>query len=289
MAEIVEAIGVTHNPFLPREFRENPDSEPGIRAAYDNFLLMRKKLSRAKPDVIIVVASDHLNQWFMDNMPPFLIGKAPIARGPFPHEVRAHKLSEYRVDIDQDVARALLRGGLERGVDFAFSDEFTVDHAFTMPLELIRPEMDIPIVPFFTNTIALPLPPARRFYDVGFTLRAIIEDLAADKRVAVIASGHTSLDVGGPKTNQSVDPEFDRQMMAAITHGDTEAAVTGASWERMFAAGNQTPGFLNFILLFGLARGKPASYTALNPCRYAASPFMTWEPEVAQYEPLPSR
>jgi hypothetical protein len=41
-ASIVEIIGVTHNPFLPREFCENPVSEPGIRAAYDNFLLMRK-------------------------------------------------------------------------------------------------------------------------------------------------------------------------------------------------------------------------------------------------------
>jgi len=152
-----------------------------------------------------------------------------------------------------------------------------IDHAFTMPLELIRPEMDIPIVPIFTNTIALPLPPSRRFFDVGITIRSILDDIPAVKRVAVIASGHTSLDVGGPKTNQSVDPEFDRQMMASIAEGDKEAAITGAAWERMFGAGNQTPGFLNFILLFGLARGRPASFTALNPCRYAASPFMTWE------------
>ena len=277
MAELVEAIGVTHNPFLPSEFRENPDSEPGIRAAYDNFLLMRKKLDQAKPDVIIVIASDHLNQWFMDNMPPFLIGKAPKVCGPFPHEIRAHNLSEYRVDIDRDVARDILRGGLERGVDFAFSDEFMIDHAFTMPLELIRPEMDIPIVPIFTNTIALPLPPSRRFFDIGITIRSILDDIPAVKRVAVIASGHTSLDVGGPKTNQSVDPEFDRQMMSSLANGDSEAAIKGAAWERMFAAGNQTPGFLNFILLFGLAHGRPASFTALNPCRYAASPFMTWE------------
>ncbi|MGH7887832.1 MAG: 2,3-dihydroxybiphenyl 1,2-dioxygenase, partial [Candidatus Binatia bacterium] len=261
MANIVEVIGVTHNPFLPREFRENPDSEPGIRAAYDNFLLMRKKLEEARPDVILVFASDHLNQWFMDNMPAFLIGKAPIANGPFPHEAKIHKLSEYRTAIDVDLARALLRDGFSRGVDFSFSDEFLVDHAFTMPLELIRPEMDVPIVPVFTNTIALPIPPARRFYEVGLTIRSIIDDLPADKRIAVIASGHTSLDVGGPKTNQSVDPEFDRQMMAWIAAGNCEAVIGEATWERMFGAGNQTPGFLNFILLLGLVRGIPATYT----------------------------
>lgn len=277
MARIVEVIGVTHNPFLPKEFRENPDSEPGIRAAYDNFLLMRKKLARAKPDVIIIFASDHLNQWFMDNMPPFLIGKAAVARGPFPHEARIHKLSEYHAEIDGDLARGLLRGGLDRGVDFSFSDEFTIDHAFTMPLELIRPEMDLPIVPVFTNTIALPLPPARRFYEVGLAIRSIVDELPSNKRVAVIASGHSSLDVGGPKTNQSVDPEFDRQMMGWIGEGNSDAVVREATWERMFAAGNQTPGFSNFILLLGLTGGIPASYVALNPCRYAASPFMTWD------------
>lgn len=281
VAKIVQILGVTHNPFLPREFRENPDSEPGIRAAYDNFLLMRKKLAEAKPDVIVVFASDHLNQWFMDNMPSFLIGKAPFAKGPFPHEARVHKLGEYHTEIDGDLARALLRGGLDRGVDFSFSDEFMIDHAFTMPLELIRPEMDIPIVPVFTNTIALPIPPSRRFYDIGMTIRSIIDELPSPKRIAVIASGHTSLDVGGPKTNQSVDPEFDRQMMGWIAQGNSEAVVREATWERMFGAGNQTPGFLNFILLVGLMRGLPASFTALNACRYAASPFMTWEPREA--------
>lgn len=277
MAKIVEVIGVTHNPFLPREFRENPDSEPGIRAAYDNFLLMRNKLQEAKADVIVVFASDHLNQWFMDNMPPFLIGKAPLARGPFPHEIKVHKLSEYRAEVDVDLANALLHGGLNRGVDFSFSDEFIVDHAFTMPLELIRPDKDLPIVPVFTNTIAPPIPPGRRFYEVGLAIRSIIDDFPADKRVAVIASGHTSLDVGGPKTNQSVDPDFDRQMMGWIGEGNAAAVIREATWERMFAAGNQTPGFSNFLLLLGLVRGIPASYTALNPCRFAASPFMTWD------------
>jgi hypothetical protein len=75
-----------------------------------------------------------------------------------------------------------------------------------------------------------------------------------------------------------VDPEFDREMMAWIAQGNSEAVIREATWERMFGAGNQTPGFSNFILLLGLVQGVPASYTALNTCRYAASPFMTWEP-----------
>jgi protocatechuate 4,5-dioxygenase beta chain len=279
MAKLVEIIGVTHNPFLHRLFREDPDCEPGIRAAFDNFSLMRKKLKQAKPDVLIVVATDHLNQWFMDNMPPFLVGKAPVADGPFPQEVRNHKLTEYHTTIDVPLAKTLIREGYQKGVDFAFSDEFIVDHAFTMPLSLIRPEMDLPIVPIFTNSIAPPIPPAQRFYDVGLAIRSIIDELPSDQRVGVIASGHASLDVGGPKTNQSVDPEFDRRMMAWIAEGNAKALIRDATWERLCEAGNVTPGFINFVLLVGLARGAPGSYVKLNPCRFAASPFMTWEPE----------
>ena len=278
MANIVEIIGVTHNPNLIPAFKDNPDSEPGIRAALDNFGLMRRKLAQAKPDVLIVIASDHFNQWFMDNMPPFLVGKAPSSHGPAPHELRAFRLMEYHTKIDTDLAKVLIEEGFHKGVDFGFSDEFLIDHAFTMPLSLIRPEMDVPIIPIFTNVMAPPIPPAQRFYDVGLAIRAVIDELTSDKRIGVIASGHTSFDIGGPSLTPSVDPEFDRQMMAWIREGNPAAVIREATWERMHEAGNVTAGFCNFILLQGLARGVPPSFLDLNPCRYAASPFMTWEP-----------
>lgn len=278
MAKLVEMIGVTHNPNLIPAFQEDPDSEPGIRAALDNFGRMRKKLAQARPDVLIVIASDHLNQWFMDNMQAFIIGKAPSTHGPFPDELRTFKLSAYRATVDMELAKVLIKQGFRKGVDFGFSDEFVIDHAFTMPLSLIRPEMDIPIVPIFTNVMAPPIPPAQRFYDVGLAIRTIIDELPSGKRVGVITSGHTSFDIGGPSLNRSVDPEFDSQMMAWIREGNAGAVIREATWERMHQAGNVTSGFSNFIMLFGLARGVPPSFLDLNPCRYAASPFMTWEP-----------
>jgi len=49
---------------------------------------MQKWMAQADPDSLVVIGSDHLNQWFMDNMPAFSIGKAGVATGPFPHEQR---------------------------------------------------------------------------------------------------------------------------------------------------------------------------------------------------------
>src|SRR5690349_2428926 len=124
MAKLVEIIGVTHNPVLPGIFRHRMDEDPALRPASDNFAVMREKLAAARPDVIIVAAGDHLNQWFMNNMPPFVIGKAPLARGPFPHELRSHDLQPYQVEVDVGTAETLLTQGYAQGVDFSFSDEF---------------------------------------------------------------------------------------------------------------------------------------------------------------------
>src|SRR6266511_3391684 len=187
MAKLVEIMGITHSPNFPGQIA-GPDPEPAILEAARDYELMRKRMAGCRPDLLVVIASDHLNQFFMDNMPAFLIGKAPKAEGPFPHELRTFGIAPYRADVDVDVARSLLQLAPKMGVDFSFSDEFRIDHAFTVPLNFIRPEMDLPIVPIFTNVMAPPVPPARRFYELGNALRKMIAELPADKRVGVLSS-----------------------------------------------------------------------------------------------------
>ena len=281
MARLVEIIGVTHNPFLPKQFQDDPNVEPGVAQALENFTLMRKKLSDARPDVLIMVGCDHLNQFFMDNMPAFIVGKAPSTHGPFPEEERDFKLSEYRAAVHVEMAKTLVREGFREGVDFAFTDELRIDHSFTVPLSFLRPEMDLPIVPVSTNVIAPPIAPAQRFHDVGVAIADIVERLPSEQRVAVLASGHVSFDVGGPKLRGgSTDPEFDRRMLAMIAEADIATLVREATWERLVQVGNATPGFMNYVLLLGVARDQRPSFIDYNPSRrYAGSPFMSWEPE----------
>jgi protocatechuate 4,5-dioxygenase beta chain len=117
------------------------------------------------------------------------------------------------------------------GVDFSFSDEFRIDHAFTVPLNFIRPEMDLPIVPIFTNVMAPPVPPAQRFYEVGKAIRRTIQELPAKKRVGVLSSGHLAIEIGGPKEGRSSsDPEFDRRMMNLVGRGDVDTVIAEATW-----------------------------------------------------------
>lgn len=243
---------------------------------------MRKKLSDARPDILIVVGCDHMNQFFMDNMPAFIVGKAPATHGPFPEEERDFKLGEYRAAVHVETAKTLVREGFLEGVDFAFTDELRIDHSFTVPLSFLRPEMDLPIVPISTNVIAPPIAPAQRFHEVGLAIAAIVDRLPAELRVAVLASGHVSFDVGGPKLRGgSTDPEFDRRMLGMIAEADVSSLVREATWERLVRVGNATPGFMNYVLLLGAAQDRRPSFIEYNPSRrYAGSPFMSWEERV---------
>lgn len=278
MAELVEIMGISHSPNFPGQIAQtNP--EPAITEAARDYELMRQRMAGTKPDAMIVIASDHLNQFFMDNMPAFLIGKAPRAEGPFPHEMRTFGIAPYRADVEVDMAKSMLQLAPKMGVDFSFSDEFRIDHAFTVPLNFIRPEMDLPIIPIFTNVMAPPVPPAKRFFEVGKALRKIIDALPSNKRVGVLSSGHLAIEIGGPKEGRSSsDPEFDRRMMNLLGHGEVENVIREATWDKMMASGNVTPGFLNFVLLMGLADGMPPSVWGVRfPKSKGSVPYMAWD------------
>jgi protocatechuate 4,5-dioxygenase beta chain len=280
MAELVEIIGITHNPFLPNMLKL-ADQDPVLQEIAADYALMRERLAQARPDVLVVIASDHLNQWFMDNMPAFLVGKAPRTEGPFPHEQRNFGIAPYRATIDTALAKWFVAEGFGEGVDFAFSDEFTIDHAFTVPLNFVRPEMDLPIVPIWTNVMAPPLPPAERFYIVGQALGRLIARAPSKQRVAVVTSGHLAVEVGGPKpyTSGSTDEDFDRKMMAFIEAGDVKSVLRDSTFERLLQAGNVTPGFLNYVMLMGVAEGRKPSAIALRfPSGTTAVYYMEWAP-----------
>jgi protocatechuate 4,5-dioxygenase, beta chain len=278
MAKLVGIYGLTHNPYLPRLIQA-PDAEEAVRKGAEDYEGLRHRLAALRPDVLLVVASDHLSQWFMDNMPAFCIGKGTVAEGPVPHEKRVFGLAPYRAAVDDELATDLLRQGYRHGVDFAFSQEFVIDHAFTVPLGYLRPEQDLPIVPLWTNVMAPPLPPAERFYTVGQTIREIVEALPSSQRVGVVSSGHLSVEIGGIKTSDAAaDAEFDQRMMDLIAAGEAQTVVREATYERLMRAGNVTPGFLNYVLLMGLAGGQKPAATGLRFNNVTASiHYMAWE------------
>ena len=69
-------------------------------------------------------------------------------------------------------------------------------------------------------------------------------------------------------------------MMELIGAGDWQTVVEEATWERMLRAGNFAAGFLDFVLLMGVARGASptkAGLTYLGGEFSASMPHMAWD------------
>jgi protocatechuate 4,5-dioxygenase beta chain len=278
MAQIVSIIGITHNPFMPRLFKQ-PQRPPGCDKVIERIEMMRKKLDDAKPDVLIAIGNDHLHQFFMDNMPAFMIGKMEQYDGTFHDEIREFGLPTCKLAGDPELSDAIMEGAFDRGVDFAYSNELTIDHSIIVPMLFVRPEMDIPIVPILTNCIAPPMPRPKRFYEVGKAIRAAIDSLSSNKRVGVLVSGHLSLEIGGPKQFERhlTDPNFDADAVGWIVNGDIQSAAEGCTPEKLMNAGNMTTGYLNFLMMMGVANASKPSYAEGLDAGFPAIPFFSWD------------
>ncbi|WP_428152414.1 hypothetical protein [Brevundimonas sp.] len=276
MAKLVHLSVVPHDPILPGAARGVREASPDARRLLDGIARMRSGLEASRPDCIVMAGSDHLCQFFMDNMPPFLIGKAERISGPPAYEQADFNLEPYDAPIEGRLARRILTQGFEHEIDFAYSDEFVVDHAFSVPLNFMRPQGDLPVVPIFLNFLAPPVPPARRYRKVGGIVRKIIEEWDEPLRVAVIATGHMTNGVGGPymmRHAQQPESDWDRTIDRLMFNNDVDGIVAHSSWEEMYAQGNNTPGFLGFVFAYGVANGAPYSWKDYVPSTH--QPLMT--------------
>ena len=78
VAEIVGALGVPHTPYYPALVeREGPECETARL-----FAAVTKELEAMRPDLIVMYDTDHLNTFFLDNLPVFAIGVTGEFRGP---------------------------------------------------------------------------------------------------------------------------------------------------------------------------------------------------------------
>ncbi|MSQ27370.1 MAG: extradiol ring-cleavage dioxygenase [Dehalococcoidia bacterium] len=207
-----------------------------------------------------------------------MVVKADRVAGPWRWE-REGGIPSYEAAVDVGLAKAIVRGGFNHSVDFSFSDEYKLDHAFCVPLSFVRPEADLPLAPILCNVMAPPVPPARRFFEVGTRLRKIIEAYPEDLRVGVVCTGHLSLEIGGPtgSGNSAPDPEFDDAAVDLIGRGDVDGVLREFTPERMMRAGNYTAGVLNFVALMGLAEARPAGHAECVHSDILSVPFFAWD------------
>lgn len=282
MATVVAVIASTHHPFYYKASTATGEDRPPFADEWTRKILaFRETLTRANPDVLVMVGSDHFHQLWLDNMPQFLVGKAPFYDANWYNEEREFGLPRMLLKGQEDLSSHILRAGLDEGFDLAFSNELRIDHSITCPIITLRPEADLPIVPIYTNIFAPPLPQPSRFVKLGETIRKIVEQWPSHLRVAIVGTGHLSLELGGPRQfgPHGPDPEFDRRAVEWIATGDLDNCVREVTLDSLHAPGNATHGFMDFMLMMGVAgAGAKADHVDTLDLFHTMEAYFTWYP-----------
>ncbi len=283
MAPLAAVLASTHHPFFLKATELTPVDQRIPQAAEWKHKVerYRETLTAAQPEVLVMVGADHFHQLFLDNYPAFLIGKQPSYDATFYNEEREFSIPKYVLEGHEDLSGYMLQGLLDRGFDFAVSRELKLDHSIICPIITTRPQADLPVVPIYTNIFAPPLPSPKRFWDLGRAIREIIDAYPSSRRIAAIGTGHLSLELGGPLQfgEHGPDPDFDRRAIDWLASGDIDGILTNVTHDSMSASGNATHGFMDLILMLGIAGPSAADYVDHLDLYHTMEAYFTWYPE----------
>ncbi|NDK32549.1 DODA-type extradiol aromatic ring-opening family dioxygenase [Nesterenkonia haasae] len=288
MAELTAVLASTHHPFYYKATTSPEEQRPPYAGAWQRKVeAYRATLTAAEPDILVMVGADHFHQLWLDNYPQFLIGQQEVYDATFYNEEREFGIPTFRLDGEVEFSRFMHRELMGADFDFAVSHELKIDHSIICPIITVRPDADLPIVPIYTNIFVPPLPSPKRFYDLGRAIRRVIDAYPTDKKVAAIGTGHLSLELGGPRQfgEHGPDPLFDAAAIEWLSTGNAETILANVTHETMSQAGNATHGFMDLLLMMGIAgEGEHADYVDQLDLFHTREMYMTWYPNRNQQQ-----
>lgn len=229
------------------------------------FATLRKDLEDARPDVLIVVANDQFVNFFWNNIPTFFVTVGDEVDGQF---TRHH----FHYRNHKDLGKAIVRAGMERGIDFSYGEKIELQHTQNVPLYFLLREPKIPILPIYVNTWVDPAPSPRRCYQVGELIRAVAAN--SHERIAILATGGLSHFPGSPRIGE-IDEGFDHKLLDVLRKGNGKTLVD-YSVQDLLQAGDTE--FLNWMVVIGAVGEAKASYTAYMPDFVATGwGFVSWK------------
>ncbi|MGA0571901.1 hypothetical protein ACO2Q9_14385 [Variovorax sp. VNK109] len=258
MAEMVFAAGAPHAPGLVGLLGAAPADVKDV--VQDMYAAIRTRLLATKPDVLIIVANDHLANSRVRCYPDFLIGMAPEHKGPYEWFKEWIGCRDYVVPGRPELSEAIFRGMNRRGHRlFAERENLRFDDNVSVPSVML--ELDttgVALIPILQNCTVPPFPDQRQSYEFGQALAEVIRDeLPAGLRVALLGSGGLSHEPGGARYF-FIDRDFDLWFLELMASGDHERVLRELTIDRMENAGaGGTSELLAWLVVLG----------AIGPCK----------------------
>jgi aromatic ring-opening dioxygenase catalytic subunit (LigB family) len=250
--------GSTTRPTFEQQKKLRQDAEAAFAA-------LRADLEAAKPDVLIVVANDQFVNFFWNNIPTFFVTIGDEVKGQFTRH-------SFRYRNHKDLGKAIIRAGMDKGIDFSYGERIELQHTQNVPLYFLLREPKIPILPIYVNTWVDPAPSPRRCYQVGELIRAVAEN--SKERVAILATGGLSHFPGSPRIGE-IDEGFDHKLLEVMRQGKGKSLVE-YSVDDLLQAGDTE--FLNWMVVVGAVGDAKATFTAYMPDWVATGwGFVSWK------------
>jgi 2,3-dihydroxyphenylpropionate 1,2-dioxygenase len=218
VSAIVLGVGASHSTLMNTHWDKVVHTERA-ESFRDSLREINRRLSELRPDVVVIVGSNHFRGFWLDLIPSFTLGVGEvIASG----ESGTPKGPQ---ETDPVFAKALATHLVESGSEVAISARLQIDHGQSHAIQYLLDGIDVPVVPLVVNVFAQPLPTLERCAQLGRRLAEAIEAHADGRRVAVIASGGLSHQLPWP--TDWADPQGDDEefMVEAWLNGRGE-------WER---------------------------------------------------------
>src|ERR1700722_11097853 len=118
MATIAAVIASTHHPFYYRASTSTGVARPPFADEWvAKITAFRKTLTRANPDVLVLVGSDDIHQLWLQTMHPVLLVNAPYSDANWQNEEREFGLPRIFFTGHEDLSARVLRSGLDAGFD----------------------------------------------------------------------------------------------------------------------------------------------------------------------------
>jgi 2,3-dihydroxyphenylpropionate 1,2-dioxygenase len=204
MAHIVLGAGASHSTLMNTQWDQVVHTDRAERFR-DALSEAREAVDAARPDVAIIVGSNHFRGFWLDMIPAFTLGVGDVIGAGEAGTPKGPQLT------NPAFAQALAGELVERGTEVAISARLQIDHGQTHAIQYLLAGLDVPVVPLVINVFAAPLPRIDRCVQLGRNLGAAVEAIPEDLRVVMIASGGLSHQLPWPadwRDPQNADEEF---------------------------------------------------------------------------------
>jgi aromatic ring-opening dioxygenase catalytic subunit (LigB family) len=241
--------------------RVPPVGDDAVRAqrVFDGFASLNRSLLEARPDVLVVIATDHFQSFSYDAVPIFAIG----------HGARFETWGEFGSPHAsyggiEELCESVLGSMIGAEFDVVSAAEMRLDHSFSCPLGFVLKDATIPILPIFVNCNVPPLPTLARSSAFGRKLGRVLRAQAIAPRVAILGTGGLSHWVGMPETG-IINERFDRRFLELFESGEIDALTQWDAGRIVAEAGNGAAEVRNWLLVASALDGARAHRLAYEP------------------------